>query len=121
VNSADSCVTLGRSRGCRLSQSTYVLSLQRTMKLMRFTRRHVMIGIVLVVWILLGPIGMAFSACAVMAGCGGACSLTSCLTPSLPTAALLPLGSVPVPRIEHPLMTLFRVPDPPPRSVPTTA
>jgi hypothetical protein len=88
---------------------------------MRVTQWHVVIGIVLVVWVLLGPIGMAFSACAVMAGCEGSCTLTSCLTPSQPTAALLPLGSVPVPRVEHPLMTMFKVPDPPPRSAPTTA
>jgi hypothetical protein len=74
---------------------------------------------VLIVWALLGPIGMAFSGCAVTAGCGGACTLTSCLTPSLPTAALFPLSFVPVPRIEHPRMTMFKVPEPPPRSVPT--
>lgn len=87
----------------------------------RFTRRRVMIGIVLVVWALLGPIGMAFSACAVMARCDGACTLTSCLAPSLLTPALFPIGSVPVPRIEHPLMNMFKVPEPPPRPVPTIA
>jgi hypothetical protein len=87
---------------------------------MRFTRRHVMIVMVLIVWALLGPIGMAFSACAMMAGCEGACTLTSCLTPNLPTVALFPIGSVPVPRIEHPLTTMLKVPEPPPRPVPTT-
>jgi hypothetical protein len=88
---------------------------------MHFTRRHVMAWMVLVVWVLLGPIGMAFSACAVMAGCEGACTLTSCPTPTQPTVALSPIGSVPVPRVEHPLMTMCKVPDPPPRPVLTTA
>jgi hypothetical protein len=87
---------------------------------MGLTRRRWMTGMVLILWVLLGPIGMAFSACAVMAGCQGACTLTSCLTPNLPTAALFPIGSVPVPLPEHLLMTMLRVPEPPPRSVPTS-
>jgi hypothetical protein len=88
---------------------------------MRLTRRRWIAGLVLIIWAALGPIGMAFSACAVMAGCEGACTLTSCPTPSLPAAALFPIGPVPVPFLEHPLMTVLKVPEPPPRSLPTSA
>jgi hypothetical protein len=76
-------------------------------------------SIVIMLWVLLGPVGMTFSACAMMAGCHAACTVSSYRTPSLPTAALLPIGAVPVPLIKHPLMTMFKVPDPPPRFLPT--
>ena len=76
---------------------------------------------VIMLWVLLGPVGMAFSACAVTAGCEGACTLTSCLTPSLPRVALFPIGAVPVAPVGHPLMTMLKVPTPPPKSVPTSA
>jgi hypothetical protein len=84
-------------------------------------RQRWITGMIVILWVLLGPIGMAFSACAVMAGCEGACTLTSCLTPSLPMAALFPIGSVAVPLLEYPLMTVLKVPEPPPRSLPTSA
>src|SRR6266511_3160631 len=75
---------------------------------MGLARRRWISGMVLILWVLLGPVGMAFSACAVMAGCEGACTLTSCLTPSLPTFILFPIGSVLVPLLEHPLMTMLK-------------
>jgi hypothetical protein len=84
------------------------------------TRRRWMAGMVLIIWTILGPFGMAFSACAVMGGCEGACTLTSYLTPSLPMATLFPIGSVPVLLLEHPLMTVLKVPEPPPRLPPTS-
>jgi len=34
--------------------------------------------------------------------------------------ALFPIGAVPVPLVEHPLMAMLKVPEPPPRSLPTT-
>jgi hypothetical protein len=85
------------------------------------TRRRRIAGMVLILWVILGPIGMAFSACAVMAGCEGACTLTSCPTPTLPSAALYSIGPVPVPLLKYPLMTVIKVPEPPPRSLPTSA
>jgi hypothetical protein len=88
---------------------------------MGLARRRWITAITLLIWAILGPIGMAFSACAAMGGCGGACTLTSCLTPSQTTVALFPIGSAPVLRIEHPLTTMLKVPKPPPRLVPTTA
>jgi hypothetical protein len=87
---------------------------------MSLIRRRWLTGVVLLLWAVLGPIGMAFSACAVMAGCEGACTLTSCPTPSLPTMTLFPIEAVPVPLVEHPLMVMLKVPEPPPRSLPTT-
>jgi hypothetical protein len=83
-------------------------------------RRRWITGIVIMLWVLLGPIGMAFSACAMMAGCQGACTVSSYRTPSLPTAALFPIGSVPVPLLNPPLMTMLKVPEPPPRSLHTS-
>jgi hypothetical protein len=90
-------------------------------EMMRLTRRRWIAGMVLIIWATLGPIGMAFSACAVMGGCEGACTLTSCLKPSLLTSGLFAIGSVAVPLLEHPLMTALKVPEPPPRSLPTSA
>jgi hypothetical protein len=89
--------------------------------MMKHTRRRWITGMVLILWTMLGPIGMAFSACAMMAGCEGAYTLTSCLTPCLPMVALSPIGSVPVWHAEHPLMTMLKVPDPPPRTDLTAA
>jgi hypothetical protein len=88
---------------------------------MGLTRRRWITGLVLMLWVLLGPVGMAFSACAMMAGCQAACTVSSYRTPSLPTAALSPTGSVPVPSIGYPLMTMLKIPKPPPRSLPTSA
>lgn len=89
---------------------------------MGFTRRQLVTGMVLVVWLILGPIGMAFSACVVMgAGCEGSCTLTSCLTPPLSATTLFPMGSVSPPFIDLPFKTIIKVPKPPPRSLPTTA
>ena len=73
------------------------------------------------IWVILGPIGMAFSACAMMAGCEGACTVASCLTPTPLSAALWAIGPVPVPFLPYPLMTVIKVPEPPPRSLPTNA
>jgi hypothetical protein len=84
-------------------------------------RRRWITGMVVMLWVLLGPVGMAFSACAMMAGCQAACTVSSYHTPSLPAAALLAIGSVLVPSIGHPLMTMLEVPKPPPRLLPANA
>jgi len=88
--------------------------------MMRPTRRRWIAGIVLMLWVLLGPVGMAFSGCAMMASCHTACTVSSYRTPSLPTAALFAIGSVPVPLLTPPLMTMLKVPEPPPRLLPTS-
>ena len=85
---------------------------------MGLAKRRWVAGMVVMLWVLLGPVGMTFSTCAVMAGCGGACTLTSCLAPGLPTVTLFAIGSVPIAPLKHPLMTLLKVPKPPPRSLP---
>jgi hypothetical protein len=87
---------------------------------MGLTRWRWITGIILIFWVLLGPVGMAFSACALMASCQAACTVSAYPTSSLPTAGLFPMGSVPVPYIGHPLMTMFKVPVPPPRLLPTS-
>jgi hypothetical protein len=95
--------------------------LSESSDMMGLFRRRWITGIVVMLWVLLGPVGIAFSACAMMAGCQAACTVSSYRTPSPPTASLFPVGSVPVPYIGHPLMTMFKVPEPPPRSLPTSA
>jgi hypothetical protein len=87
---------------------------------MRLSRRRWITSIVIMLWVLLGPVGMAFSACAMMAGCQAACTVSAYRTPSLPTAALFAIGSVPVPLLEPPLMIMLKVPEPPPRLLPTS-
>ena len=85
---------------------------------MDLAKRRWVAGIVVMLWVLLGPVGMTFSTCAVMGGCGEACTLTSCLAPGLPTVTLFAIESVPIAPLKHPLMTLLKVPKPPPRSLP---
>ena len=88
---------------------------------MDLIRRRRITGIVIILWVLLGPVGMAFSACAMMTGCQAACTASADPTPSCPTEALSPIGSVPGPLLTHPPMTMLKVPEPPPRSLPTRA
>jgi hypothetical protein len=83
--------------------------------MMGLIRRHWVAGIVVMLWVLLGPVGMAFSACALMAGCQAACTVSDAPKPSSPTQALSLVGSVPVLACGHPRMTLLKVPEPPPR------
>lgn len=49
----------------------------RNAEVRRMTRRRLVVAMVLVLWVLLGPIGMAFNGCAMMATCGAPCALTS--------------------------------------------
>jgi hypothetical protein len=81
-------------------------------------RRRVVVGIVLVLWALLGPIGIAFNGCALMGGtCGAPCALTSCIMPSVPRQVLLPVTSLQGERFIHPPSALVKVPTPPPRFI----
>jgi hypothetical protein len=87
---------------------------------MGLTRRRWTTGIVIMLWVLFGPVGMAFSACAMMASCQAACTVSAYRTSSPPAAALFAIGSVPVPLLKPPLMTMLKVPEPPPRLLPTS-
>jgi hypothetical protein len=80
-------------------------------------RRRWITGIVIMLWVFLGPVGMAFSACALMAGCQAACTVSDCQVLSGPTHVLSLVGSLPVSACGHPLMTMLKVPEPPPRSL----
>ena len=84
------------------------------------TRRR-LVGMVLVLWVLLGPIGMAFNGCAMMGTCGAPCALTSCVMPSVFIQAPLPVTFVQVGLFPSPPSTLVKVPTPPPRSLFATA
>lgn len=88
-----------------------------TMTPMRVLPRAVTLS-VLIVWVLFGPIGMAFDGCAAMGGmCEGPCAPTTTALAPLPPSALLPLvemvtvatpGAVPA--------VALAVPDLPPKS-----
>jgi hypothetical protein len=79
-------------------------------------RRRVIVGIVLVLWACLGPIGMAFNGCALMGAiCGAPCALTSCIMPSVSIQVSLPVTFVEGERFLHPPTALVKVPTPPPR------
>jgi hypothetical protein len=74
---------------------------------------------VLVIWVLLGPVGMALSGCMMMDGCDALCSVPS-LAPMVATApptqtasALIPSGAAVSPQ------NIWSVPDLPPKSAPT--
>jgi hypothetical protein len=80
------------------------------------TRRR-LVGMVLVLWVLLGPVGMAFNGCAMMGTCGAPCALTSCVIPSVSIQAPLPVTFVLAALFLSPSSTLVKVPTPPPRSL----
>lgn len=73
--------------------------------------------ILLVVWVLLGPLSMTYIGCAGMgAMCGSPCALPSCLLTSLPNLSALPLGSyVSTALPERPPTIFLQIPDPPPK------
>ena len=85
------------------------------------TRRRFLVGMVLVLWVLFGPIGMAFNGCAMMGTCGAPCALTSCVMPSVSIQAPLPVTFVQAVLFISPSSTLVKVPTPPPRSLFATA
>lgn len=81
------------------------------------SRRQVIL-VVLLFWIIAGPIAMAFSGCAAMGGmCGSPCALTSCLLSRPPHPIPSPLIThVVIEGVYYHPMAFIRVPDPPPRS-----
>jgi hypothetical protein len=81
------------------------------------TRRHIVVGFVVVLWVLFGPVGMAFNGCAMMGTCGAPCALTSCVMPSVSIQVPLPVTFVPSELFLFPSSTLVKVPTPPPRSL----
>jgi hypothetical protein len=85
------------------------------------TRRRLVVGMVLVVWVLFGPVGMAFNGCAMMATCAAPCALTSCVTPSVSIQAPLLVTFVQAVLFLSPPSTLVKVLTPPPRSLFTAA
>jgi hypothetical protein len=85
------------------------------------TRRRFLVTMVLVSWVLFGPIGMAFNGCAMMGTCGAPCALTYCVMPSVSIQAPLPVTFVPAALFVSPSSMLVKVPPPPPRSLSATA
>jgi len=89
---------------------------------MRLNRRRLITGMVLVLWALLGPIGMAFSSCATMgSSCTVPCALTPCIMPVLPSPAALLVTSWQVPDVDYHASTIIKVPVPPPKSLAVSA
>lgn len=88
----------------------------RNAEVRRMTRRRLVVGVVLVLWVLLGPIGMAFNGCT-MGTCGAPCALTSCVMPSVSIQVPLPVTFVQAALFSSPPSTLVKVPTPPPRSL----
>ena len=75
--------------------------------------------LVLVVWIPLGPIAMAFGGCAGMgAMCDSPCGLTFCVMPApIGTRTVLTAVDLQVERFDHLAKTTLKIPEPPPKSV----
>lgn len=85
------------------------------MRVMSPARGRVAVLLVLVAWVLAGPIGMAFSCCATM--CEGSCATG---TPSLEAqsgASIAPRVAAGVPSIGVPPSAALRVLEPPPKSL----
>jgi hypothetical protein len=89
---------------------------------MRLSRRRLITAMVLVLWVLLGPVGMAFSSCASMGvTCGAPCALSTCVMPTLPAQAPLPVTSVQGEYSAYHPSTMVKVPTPPPKSLSVSA
>ena len=74
--------------------------------------------LLLVAWVILGPIGMAFEACAAMMMLcdGGPCGVVTALMSATPTmAAPVPLFDAPPIVTQHPLNVLRSAVEPPPK------
>jgi hypothetical protein len=84
------------------------------------TRRRLIVAMVLILWVLFGPVGMAFNGCT-MGTCGAPFALTSYVTPSVSVQEPLPVMFVQAALFLSPPNTLVKVPTPPPRSLFATA
>ncbi len=74
--------------------------------------------VVLVMWVLLGPVGMALSGCMMMDGCDALCSVPS-FAPIVATAQSTPTTSIIVPSgVAFSTQNVWPVPDSPPKSAP---
>jgi len=74
---------------------------------------------VLVMWVLLGPVGMALSGCMMMDGCDALCSVPS-IAPMVATALPTQTTSVLlVSRVVLSPQNVWSVPDSPPKPAPT--
>jgi hypothetical protein len=83
------------------------------------TSRHVLTLVVLAIWIMAGPIAMAFDGCAAMgAMCEGPCGSTACSITALPVAAVPEvLDAVVAGAVQSAPEGIARAVDLPPRSV----
>jgi hypothetical protein len=74
--------------------------------------------VVLVLWVLLGPVGMALSGCMMMDGCDALCSVPS-FAPMAVTALSRQTTSILVPsRVTFSPQNVWSVPDSPPKLAP---
>ena len=88
-------------------------------------RRRRLLGLaILVLWVVLGPIGMAFDSCAaMMALCdGGPCGVVAAVTEARPTLGAPEASAVVDGPVRTPLPAVaVRAPEPPPKSLPRSA
>jgi hypothetical protein len=85
---------------------------------MHVKRRLVETSLMLALWVLVGPLAMAFGPCAAMGmPCEGTCSAaTPSPTERVDTASLMPLvAAVADPAVEEPSSPSLRIPEPPPK------
>jgi hypothetical protein len=82
------------------------------------TRLRAATLVILVVWVLLGPVGMALSGCMMMDGCDALCSVLS-VAPMVESASLARVTSVLIPSgaAFYP-QNVWSVSESPPRSTP---
>jgi hypothetical protein len=76
--------------------------------------------VLLIAWVVLGPIGMAFESCAAMMMLcdGGPCGVVTALVNTTPTlAAPVQVAELPVPLAPHPVPVLRSALEPPPKFV----
>jgi hypothetical protein len=86
---------------------------------MRKLARPILIALTLTLWVVSGPIGMAFDGCAMMgAMCEAPCGISSYIAGPMPTslAGLQPLAYLAFSATAHPLLVSASPLTPPPKS-----
>lgn len=77
---------------------------------------RVLAAVVLVFWVLAGPLAIAFCSCAAM--CEGPCGVASCPVQIHKSEWVMPLVALVTPAVTaHPPATSLRVLEPPPKSL----
>lgn len=112
------CISATLTTAAQVPERPVLLS-RAMMLTVRCHVRPLMITVTLMIWLVSGPVGMAFDGCAMMgAMCEAPCgAMLQIVTPAAPDlAGLSPVSYLASPLDERPIVLGLRPPSPPPKS-----